>query len=495
MNTPLRRVGMAMMVMIVLLLGNATWVQVINADEWRKNSLNRRVLLDEYARKRGLITVADGTVIADVKETTDRLRYLRVYNNGPVYAQVAGYLSVTYGTSGMERAENDLLNGSDDRLLARRVSALITGRDPVGGNVQLTLDAKVQQVAYDQLTAKGFTGSVVAMKPSTGEILAMVSTPSYDPNRLASHDPNEQQAAWKALTAPDNGNPLINRATQGLYPPGSTYKVVVAAAALADGKDKNAQYTAAGTINLPGTSNAPFPNFNGQPCGPGQTVSMETALAKSCNTAFGEMAGQVGKSKLTTQSNKFGFNDDDLRVPLAVETSSLGAIQDEAALYQSGIGQRDVRVTPLQNAMVAATIANGGKRMQPYLVSKVLGPDLKPIGDETDPDQVDTAMSSANAAVLRDMMIQSEVNTGGEGRLSNIQVASKTGTAEVGGSSEESRNKAPHAWYIAFAPAQKPEIAIAVIVENGGDRGLGATGGKVAAPIGRAVMNAYLVGR
>ncbi|MFS8100380.1 penicillin-binding protein 2 [Lentzea alba] len=494
MNTPLRRVGMAMMVMIVLLLGNATWVQVINADEWRKNPYNRRVLLDEYARKRGLITVADGTVIADVKETTDRLRYLRTYNNGPAYAQVTGYLSVTYGTSGMERAENDLLNGSDDRLLARRLSALITGRDPVGGNVQLTLDAKVQQVAFDQLTAKGFTGSVVAMKPDTGEILAMVSTPSYDPNLLASHSGTEQQAAWKQLTAQGNGNPLINRATQGLYPPGSTYKVVVAAAALADGKNKDTQYTAAGTINLPGTANAPFPNFNGQPCGPGQTVSMETALAKSCNTAFGEMAGQVGKAKLTTQSNKFGFNDDDLQIPLAVETSNLGAIQDEAALYQSGIGQRDVRVTPLQNAMVAATIANGGKRMQPYLVSKVLGPDLKPI-DETEPDEVDTAMSTANAAVLRDMMIQSEINTGGEGRQANIQVASKTGTAEVGGSAEDSRNKAPHAWYIAFAPAQKPEIAIAVIVENGGDRGLGATGGKVAAPIGRAVMNAYLVGR
>jgi peptidoglycan glycosyltransferase len=492
MNTPLRRVGFAMMVMILLLMGNATWVQVINADEWRKNPYNRRVLLDEYARKRGLITVADGTVIADVKETTDRLRYLRVYNNGPVYAQVAGYLSVTYGTSGMERAENDLLNGSDDRLLARRVSALITGRDPVGGNVQLTLDAKVQQVAYDQLTAKGFTGSVVAMKPDTGEILAMVSTPSYDPNRLASHDPAEQQAAWKELTAKGNGNPLINRATQGLYPPGSTYKVVVAAAALADGKGKDTQYTAAGTINLPGTSNAPFPNFNGQPCGPGQTVSMETALAKSCNTAFGEMAAQVGKSKLTTQSNKFGFNDNDLQIPLAVETSTLGAIQDEAALYQSGIGQRDVRVTPLQNAMVAATIANGGKRMQPYLVSKVLGPDLKPIGSETKPDQLDTAMSSANANALRDMMIQSEINTGGEGRLSNVQVASKTGTAEHG---ENVAQTKPHAWYIAFAPAQKPEIAIAVIVEDGGDRGLGATGGKVAAPIGRAVMNAYLAGR
>ncbi|KJK47604.1 penicillin-binding protein [Lentzea aerocolonigenes] len=490
MNTPLRRVGMAMMVMIVLLLGNATWVQVINADEWRLNTYNRRVLLDEYARKRGLITVADGTVIADVKETTDRLRFLRTYNNGKVYAPVTGYLSVTYGTSGMERAENDLLNGSDDRLFARRVSALITGRDPVGGNVQLTLDSKVQQVAYDQLTAKGFTGSVVAIKPATGEILAMASTPSYDPNVLASHDSDEQASAWKQLTAKDANDPLINRATQALYPAGSTLKTIVAAAALADGKNKDTQYTAAGTIKLP-QSTTDLPNFNGQPCGPGQTVSMETALAKSCNTAFAEMAGQVGANKLRRQAEKFGFNDSGLKVPLPVETSTLGPIPDDAALYQTGIGQRDVQITPLENAVVAATIANGGERMQPYLVSKILGPDLKAI-DETDPDEVETAMSKDNAAALRDMMIQSEINTGGEGRNNNIQIASKTGTAEHG--SDPLKTK-PHAWYIAFAPAQKPEIAIAVIVEDGGDRGLGATGGKVAAPIGRAVINAYLVGR
>jgi peptidoglycan glycosyltransferase len=490
MNTPLRRVGMAMMVMILLLLGNATWVQVINADEWRKNAYNRRVLLDEYARKRGLITVADGTVIADVKETSDRLRFLRTYNNGPVYAPVTGYLSVTYGTSGMERAENDLLNGSDDRLFARRVSALITGRDPVGGNVQLTLNAKVQQTAYDQLTAKGFTGSVVAIKPDTGEILAMASTPSYDPNLLASHDANEQASAWKQLTAKDSNDPLVNRATQALYPAGSTLKVVVAAAALADGKNKDTQYTAKGSITLPG-SQTQLPNFNGTPCGPGETVPMETALAKSCNTAFGEMAGQLGANKLRRQAEKFGFNDPELAVPLVVETSTLGPIPDDAALYQTGIGQRDVLITPLENAVVAATIANGGKRMQPYLVSKILGPDLKSI-DDTDPDEVEAAMSSANAATLRDMMIQSEINTGGEGRLQNIQIASKTGTAEHGAKPLENK---PHAWYIAFAPAQKPEIAIAVIVEDGGDRGLGATGGKVAAPIGRAVINAYLAGR
>jgi peptidoglycan glycosyltransferase len=490
MNTPLRRVGMAMMVMIILLLGNATWVQVIDADEWRLNPHNKRVLLDEYARKRGLIIAADGTTVADVKETTDRLKFLRTYSNGLVYAPVTGYLSVTYGTAGMERAENDLLNGSDDRLFTRRVSALITGRDPVGGNVQLTLAPKVQQVAYDQLTAKGFTGSVVAIKPDTGEILAMASTPSYDPNLLASHDGNEQTAAWKQYTAEGANDPLINRATQALYPAGSTLKVIVAAGALADGKNKDTQYTAKGTIKLPNTQ-TDLPNFNGNPCGPGDTVSMETALAKSCNTAFGEMAGQLGANKLRRQAEKFGFNDSALKVPMPVETSTLGPIPDDAALYQTGIGQRDVQITPLENAVVAATIANGGKRMQPYLVSKILGPDLKSI-DDTEPDQVETAMSAANAATLRDMMIQSEVNTGGEGRLQNIQVASKTGTAEHGNDPLKTK---PHAWYIAFAPAQKPEIAIAVIVEDGGDRGLGATGGKVAAPIGRAVMNAYLAGR
>lgn len=490
MNTPLRRIGMAMMVMIVLLLGNATWVQVINADKWRLDPHNKRVLLDEYARKRGLITVADGTVIADVKETTDRLRYLRVYNSGPAYAPVTGYLSVTYGTAGLERAENDLLNGSDDRLFARRVSALITGRDPVGGNVQLTLQPKIQQVAYDQLTSKGFTGSVVAIKPNTGEVLAMVSTPSYDPNLLASHDVDEQAAAWKQLNAKDANDPLLNRATQALYPAGSTLKVVVAAAALADGKNKDTQYTAAGTIKLPNTQ-TDLPNFNGTPCGPGQTVSMETALAKSCNTAFGEMAGQLGANKLRRQAEKFGFNDPGLQVPMPVETSTLGQIEDDAALYQTGIGQRNVQITPLENAVIAATIANGGKRMKPYLVSKILGPDLKSI-DDTEPDNVEDAMSSANASALRDMMIQSETNTGGEGRQQGLQIASKTGTAEHGAKPLENN---PHAWYIAFAPAQKPEIAIAVIVEDGGDRGLGATGGKVAAPIGRAVINAYMAGR
>ncbi|GLZ32661.1 penicillin-binding protein A [Lentzea sp. NBRC 105346] len=487
MNTPLRRVGLAMMAMILLLLGNATWVQVINADDYRKDPRNRRVLLDEYSRKRGMIIAADGTPLAEVQETDDRLKFLRKYPNGAVYAPVTGYFSVTYGTSGLERTENDLLNGSDDRLFARRVSALITGRDPVGASVQLSIVPKVQQIAYDQLTRKNFTGSVVAMNPKTGEILAMVSTPSYDPNPLASHDGDEQAVAWKGLTAKDNGNPLMNRATSAIYPPGSTAKLLVTAAALEDGKTKDSTFTGAPSIILPGTQ-TPLPNFNNSPCGDGTTTTLINALAKSCNTAFAELAGQLGVDKLRKQAEKFGIDDKGSNVPLPVAASTLGPMSDEPSLYQSGIGQRDVRFTPLQNAVVAATIANGGKRMQPQLVTKILGPDLSPI-DEIDPDQVERAMSAENAATLRDMMIQSEINTGGEGRLQNVQIASKTGTAEHG---EDALKTKPHAWYVAFAPAQDPTIAVAVIVEDGGDRGLGATGGKVAAPIGRAVIGAYL---
>ncbi|TWP52823.1 penicillin-binding protein 2 [Lentzea tibetensis] len=490
MNTPLRRVGLAMMAMILLLLGNATWVQVINADDYRKDSRNRRVLLDEYSRKRGMIIASEGTTIANVQETTDRLRFLRTYANGAVYAPVTGYFSVTYGTGGLERTENDLLNGSDDRLFARRVSALITGRDPEGGSVQLSIVPKVQEVAYQQLAQKGFKGAVVAMDPKTGAILAMASTPSYDPNPLASHDGAEQTAAWENYNAKSAGNPMFNRATGSTEPPGSTFKLVVTAAALADGKTKDDQFTGERQITLPQT-NTTLENFNNTPCGDGVKTSLENALAKSCNTAFAELAGQLGKDKLRKQAEKFGIGEKGETIPLPVAASDVGPMADLPSVYQTGLGQRDVRMTPLQNAVVAATIANGGTRMKPYLVDKILGPGLEPI-DEADPDEVEDAMDKKDADTLRDMMILSEQNTGGEGRIQGLQIASKTGTAEHG---ENPQQTNPHAWYVAFAPANDPKIAIAVLVEDGGDRGLGATGGKVAAPIGRAVMGAYLAGR
>ncbi len=491
MNTPLRRVGIAMMVMILMLMGNATYVQVIKADDYRKDDHNRqRVLLNEYSRERGQIIASDGTPIANVKATGDTYRYQRVYSNGPAYAPVTGYYSLIFGSGGVERVEDDLLNGSDDRLFARRLSDVITGRDPKGASIQLTVDPKVQQAAYDEMTNRGFTGSVVALNPQTGAILGMVSTPSYDPNRLASHDEAEQQAAWDEYNAEGANQPILNRSLRATYPPGSTWKVVVSAAALEDGKTKDTQLTAAGSITLPGT-NTQLPNFNGTPCGGGATASLEEALARSCNTAFAELAGELGEAKLTEQAEKFGMNDSTLTVPQQVAASTFGPSPDKAALFQSGIGQRIVDMTPMENAVIAATIANGGVRMKPYLVQKLIAPDLSEI-DETKPDEVDEAVSADTAKTLRDMMLKSETNTGGEGRLSGVNIASKTGTAEHG---VDPSKVAPHAWYIAFAPAEKPTIAVAVIVESGGDRGLGATGGKVAAPVGRAVIGAYLAGR
>jgi peptidoglycan glycosyltransferase len=340
----------------------------------------------------------------------------------------------------------------------------------------------MQQVAYDQLTSKGYTGSVVAIEPSTGRILTMVSTPSYDPNVLASHDGTETTQAWEALNA-DPGKPLLNRAVSQTYPPGSTFKVVVTAAALGAGATPEDQLTAAPQITLPDTATT-LENYNGSTCGGAPTASLREALARSCNTAFVELGIK------TDQAAALGVGGQMPGVPFPVADSTVGSIPDDAALGQSSIGQRDVALTPLQNAMIAATVANGGVRMQPQLVSELQGPDLSNLAT-TNPVSEGQAMSPQVAATLTDLMIGSENNTSGTGKIPGVQIASKTGTAEHG---TDPRNTPPHAWYIAFAPAQNPTVAIAVIVEDGGDRALAATGGSVAAPIGRAVIAAGLQG-
>jgi penicillin-binding protein A len=486
MNTPLRRVGLAMLLMVVLLLANITYIQMFNADDYRADARNQRVLFDEYSRERGKIISSDGKLIATVTPTNDRLRYLRQYPLGAAFAPVTGYYSVRYGSRALERSEKEILDGSDDRLFVRRLSDLITGRDPRGGNVQTTIDSRVQQAAYDAMTAANYTGSVVAIRPQTGEILAMVSTPSYDPNPLSSHDADEQEKAYRSF-ADDKLKPMLNRAIQETYPPGSTFKLVVTAAALEDGVTKDSQLTAANTVQLPGTR-TDLENFNGGHCGPNDqaTASLETALSLSCNTAFATLADQLGADKLRDQAAKFGIGQTDLQIPMGVEESSIGPMPDAASIYQTGIGQRDVRLTPLQDAMVVSAIANGGTLMRPQLVQKVLAPDLSEMSKFT-ADELGRAMSGSNAGVLRDMMKKSEENTKGNGKVNGLVIASKTGTAEHG---TDPKNTPPHAWYVAFAPADNPQIAVAVIVESGGNRGLAATGGSVAASVGRATINA-----
>ncbi|WP_158879797.1 peptidoglycan D,D-transpeptidase FtsI family protein [Amycolatopsis anabasis] len=489
MNTPLRRVGVTMLVMVVLLLANVTYIQMVKADDYRTDGRNLRVLYDEYARQRGqIVTEVGGQVLAGVDPSNDRYKFTRTYVNGPLYAPVTGYYSVRYGAGGMERAEDEVLNGSDPRLLVRRLSDMITGRDPRGGNVQLSIVPKVQQAAYDLMTKRGYTGSVVAMDPKTGAILGMVSTPSYDPNKLASHDGKAQGQAWSGFDQ-DPNKPMLNRAIQETYPPGSTFKLVTAAAGLENGLVKpDTPINTAPNVKLPGT-NVTLENYGGAAC---QGTTFKDALAHSCNVPFAELAGALGKDKLSRTAANFGIGKTDLTVPMRVATSGLGDLAGQPQLFQSGIGQRDVRLTPLQDCLLAATVANGGIAMKPYLVKKLLAPDLSDI-ETFGPEQLtgDPALSPENAKILKDLMIASEANTKGGGKRGDLTIASKTGTAEH---SNDPKNTAPHAWYTGFAPAEDPKVAVAVIVESGGNRGLEATGGTVAAEIGRAAINAALGG-
>jgi peptidoglycan glycosyltransferase len=485
-NTPVRRIAIAVMAMILLLLGNLTYVQVVKAGDYRDDSRNKRVLLAEYARKRGQIS-AGNQILASSTPSDDELKYQRQYPDGPVYAPLTGYYSTIYGPSGLERAADAVLNGSDDRLFVRRVSDLVTGRDPSGGNVVLTIDPDVQKAAYDALQSKGYTGSIVALRPQTGEILGMVSTPSYDPGPLASHRAEEQKQAWTELNAAEP-SVLNNRAISERYPPGSTFKLIDVAAALSSGNyTPDSPLTAAPSITLEGTR-TPLPNFGGNRCGGGETATMREALQRSCNTAFAELAAQLGPQAIQDQAALFGIGTTDLSIPLPVAESTLGEIENTAQLQQSSIGQASVALTPLQNAMMVAAIANGGEVMAPYLIKEIQDQELTTV-ETTSPDRIGSAVSASVAGTMTEMMVNNENSYADLGKIRGVQIAAKTGTAQHG--SDDS--VPPHVWYVGFAPAEDPQVAVAVLVESGGDpNNLEATGGQVAAPLGRAVISAAL---
>ena len=487
MNTSLRRISMMVMALIVVLLVNATITQVFRADGLRSDPRNQRVLLDEYSRQRGQIT-ASGQLLAYSVSTSGHYRFLRVYPEPFAYAPVTGFYSLRFSSTGLERAEDPILNGSDERLFGKRLADFFTGRDPRGGNVDTTLLPRVQKAAWEAL-AQGCTGgckgSVVALEPSTGKILSMVSAPSYDPNLLAIHDSEAQGQAWEQLRD-DPGGPLTNRAISERYPPGSTFKVITTAAALQAGMSEDERLTAAPQIPLP-NSTATLENYGGTPCGDEPTAPLREAFERSCNTAFVQLGIRIGADALRSTADSFGFDTPPAAIPLQVAESTVGEMTDAAAVGMSSMGQKDVAVTPLQNAMVAAAIANGGVVMQPYLVDRLEGPDLADISS-TAPQEQRRAVSAQVAAKLTNLMVGAEKFTQQNGAIPGVQIASKTGTAEHG---TDPRNTPPHAWYIAFAPAQNPKVAVAVLVENGGDR-LSATGGALAAPIGRATIAAAL---
>ena len=490
MNRPIRRVSVFVGILLLAVVLNLNWVQVIRADSLKDNSANRRTVLDQYKRQRGSIVLqGSGTPIAESVPTKDALMYLRKYLGGPVYAPVTGFNSLYYGNAAIESAEDSVLSGSDNRLFAQRLTNLLTGRDTRGGNVLLTINRQAQAAAYAAMG--GRKGAVVALDPTTGAILAAVSTPSYDPNSLSSHSPDGIQAAYKKYND-DPNNPLQNRAFDVTYPPGSVFKLVVSAAALKNGRTPSTRIPAVNALTLPQT-NTKLRNFAGEQCADGKTDTLDHALTISCNTAFAQLGMDLGTETIKQQAALFGIDDNDFNMPLRVAGSSTGPIVDQAALAQSSIGQRDVRITPLQAAMISAAIANGGKLMQPYLVAEEQAPNLSVLS-HTDPQVQSQVMNSSQAALETQMMID-VVNkgTGTSAQIPGIQVAGKTGTADNGQQRPDgSYLLPPHAWFSGFAPADNPRIAVAVVLENGGVDGNETTGGLAAAPVAQAVMKAYL---
>jgi penicillin-binding protein A len=485
MNAPIRRLTLVVSLLFALLLGSLTWVQFVDAKTLQNKPGNRRTLLANFSRDRGPILVGS-TAVASSVPSNDVYKYQRTYPQGPLYSHVTGYYSFLYGAGGgIEGSEDALLSGSSDSLFYRRVVDLVSGKPPAGASVALTIDPAAQRAADEALGSQ--RGAVVALNPKTGAILAMVSHPTYDPNDLATHDLAKSAQAWKSLTT-DPTRPLDNRAIAGrLYPPGSVFKLVTAAAALSTGNySESSQIPGPAVLDLPQTT-AKLHNDFSVACGPGGVVSMTRALQISCNTAFADLGLKLGAKALQEQAAKFGFGQS-IAVPMPVTPSTVPAQLNPPQTAQSAIGQFDVRVTPLQVAMIAAAIANQGEVMLPYLVKQVRAPDLSVIST-TQPKSLGQAVSPEVAAQLTRMM-QAVVSdgTGTAAQISGVSVAGKTGTAQQG------NGKPPHAWFTAFAPADNPQVAVAVVVEDGGKVGNEAYGGTVAAPIAKKVIEAVLGG-
>lgn len=478
MNAPLRRVAISVLVLFTLLIINVNYIQVVRSDELRTDPSNTRQLTDEYDRERGSIIVA-GSEIALSVPTDDRLKYLRQYPQGPLWAAVTGYYSVIYNSSGMERAANEVLSGDDPRLYFRRLTDMFTGRDPAGGDVELTLDPAVQEAAMAGL--EGVVGGVVALDPETGAVLGLASTPTYDPNLLSSHDPDAIRSYWAQLNEADP-DPRANQAIGERYSPGSVFKVVVAAAALASGEyTPETPVPAPDEYALPNSSRT-LENFGGSSCNGGADQPLIDALTISCNTAFAELGVALGEDRVREMAEAFGIDGEGFDIPLPVTGSTVGEIDGDAQLAVSSIGQQDVQLTPMQAAMIASAVANDGVLMTPYMVDQVRAPDLTVI-DQTRPTEFSEPISADVADDLTEMMVSVVANGSGRAaRISGVEVAGKTGTAENAGDD--------HNWFIGFAPADDPQIAVAVFVRNGGG-----TGGDVSAPIARQVMQAYLDGQ
>ena len=481
MNKELKRVSAVVLAMFIALFLSSSLIQVVFADDLKADGRNARTLYASYSTERGPILV-DGQPIALSVPSDDEFKFQRTYPGGAIYAPITGHLTLFGEPTGIEGALNDYLSGRANQQFLDQVNAILTGQNPKGAAVELTIDPVVQQAAWDALGDS--EGAVVAIDPRTGAILAMVSKPTYDPNTLASHDTDLVEDLYQQLLD-DPNQPLVNRAIRGdLDPPGSTFKVVVTAAALEAGIGADTPIPNPQSFQLPGTNVTIF-NSGESACGGTETVSLADALRLSCNIPFAQLGAQLGGAAIGRQAAAFGF-DDEFLIPMRTDASQYPRGLDEPQLMLSAFGQSQVRATPLQMAMVSAAVANGGVVMNPTLIESIIAPDLRVL-EELEPSEYGRAMSQENAITLTQLMV-ADVSNGvaDNASIDGVEVAGKTGTAENG-------DDEPYTlWFTGFAPANAPEVAVAVVIQNGGGQGQSGTGNDLAAPIAKVVMEAVL---
>ncbi|MEU6675212.1 penicillin-binding transpeptidase domain-containing protein [Streptomyces sp. NPDC046925] len=480
MNKTIRRASVFTLLLVIALLVRATWVQFYDSKALADNKLNRRNAIEQYANPLGNIIVGGEAVTGSARTKGSDLKYKRTYKDGELYSSVTGYSSQVYGATQLEGIYKDVLDGTDNRL--KNPLDTVTNKRADPGDVVTTIDPAVQKAAYKSLGDK--KGAAVAVDPKTGKILGMVSSPSYDPSDISGSTDSKE---WSALLK-DKEKPMVNRALRQPLPPGSTFKLVVAAAALEDGLygSADSKTESPNPYMMPGTT-TPLRNENASaPC---EDATIRTALQYSCNNVFGKMAVDLGQDKVKAMAEKMGFNTDKLDVPVRASESVYPSDMDKAQTALTGIGQFDVTATPLQMSMVSGAIANGGELVAPHMVSQISdsGGDVLESFDDPESQRV---MSQDTASQLQSAMeTVVEKGTGTNARISGADVGGKTGTAQHG----EKNSKTPYAWFTSYAKGSDgKEVAVAVIVEESDAARSEVSGNGLAAPIAKAMMSAAL---
>ncbi|MFI6009403.1 peptidoglycan D,D-transpeptidase FtsI family protein [Streptomyces sp. NPDC051243] len=486
MNKPLRRIAIFCGILMLTLLIRDNWLQYVKADSLKDDPKNRRVLIARYAVPRGDIIVG-GDPITGYTETSGDFKYKRTYKDGAMWAPVTGFVSQAYGANQLESINDGILSGTDDRLFFRNTLDMITGKKKQGGNVVTTLNAAAQKAAYQGLKNQGGKGAVAAIEPSTGKILALASFPSYDPSTIAGGSTSDEEA-WDKLQKKNNpDDPMLNRALREVYPPGSTFKVVTAAAALENGlyTDADAATKTPLPWTMPGTTTV-LKNEGNIPC---KNATLRVALQWSCNTVFGKIGSDLGNDKMLDEAKKFGFTEEQF-TPVRTSASVFSEDMAPSEVALSSIGQFNTAATPLQMAMVASAVANDGTLMKPYMVDSVQTHNLDPL-EKTEPEELSKPLSAENAQILQSMMeTVVEDGTGKKARIDGVKVGGKTGTAQHGVDNSEN----PYAWFISYAKAEdgSSPVAVAVVIEDENAVRDDISGGGLAAPIAKSVMEAVI---